>query len=259
MNFSAMKNPSTLERQRGISLIEAIISVGLMAVAITLVIQYQSDESNVDTGRKEAQALQSFQALAAQYFINHRGEIEAAIEASDSSDPLVQKHCVGFIKNIGDELNLTPSDPADRNGSVLWSGTKKTCALDLTLLQHRGVSPVFNVSHNHALGSATTFRHVAVFRREAGSVPDSLSPDTHMLVLAVAEGTGGTSTRLGSGELKNLQGQSRVLGESGGVVPIGHYGNCSADNSKVEVCGQGWRFDLSEWVDDIGSTQAMLP
>lgn len=238
-------------RQRGISLIESIIAVGLMGAAVVLVTQYRSSESSVDTGRKDGQTLQSFQALAAQYFINNRSEIEAAINASSSSDAMVKKHCVGFIENIDGELN-------DQNGKVLWSGTKNTCAFDLTLLQHKGLSPAFNVSHAHPSGGVGTFRHVAVFRREAGPVPDTLSADTQMLVLAVAE-NGGGSVPITSPVIKNFQGQMRVLGESGGVVPVGQYGNCTANSTKVEVCGQGWRFDLSDWVDNMAPIQDLLP
>ena len=258
MKNLTVKPFAPFRRQRGISLIESIIAVGLMGAALVLVTQYRVSETSVDTGRKEGQTLQSFQALAAQYFINNRSEIEAAINASSSSDPEVTKHCVGFIDDIDDDLNLNPPNPADQNGKVLWSGTKNTCAFDLTLLQHKGLSPAFNVSHVHPSGGTGTFRHVAVFRREAGQTPDTLSADTQMLVLAVAE-NGGGSVPITSPVLKNFQGQMRVLGESGGVVPVGLYGDCTANSTKVEVCGQGWRFDLSDWVDDIAPIQDLLP
>lgn len=259
--------------QRGISLIEVILGVAILAVAMLAFVNMQSAQQDIQTGRTKGEELASVQSLFAQYFLTNRSEIMQAMAASAASDANVQKHCVIRVDNLNAAVNpgSTPG-AAGPNGTLAWSGGagindgKKTCAFDLSLLQAKGLWPR-NMSVtivNPETGGAA--RWVAIVKRVRaagpdnvpGNTDDTLGDDAQMLiVLADEDGALAINANAWKRDAtlqRRVLSQSEVLGQSGGFIPVGNIGPCRAVNqsgaNQIQVCGAGWSLDLNDWLDD---------
>lgn len=266
--------------EAGYMMMEILLGIAVLGVAMTGYLLMQAREQEVETGRKRGEELASYQALFVQYFLANRSEMIAAMGAANASDANVQKHCVIKVTNLDAAINPgTVPGSAGPNGTLIWSGGagisdgKKTCAIDLTLLQAKGLWPrgMSVASTNPDTGGQG--RWVAIFRRPRAAGPDGvlgnaddvLSEDAEMLLVFADDdgslsGTQNTIWRKDVNYREKVLAQSGVLGQSGGFIPMGNT-TCAGLSSKVEACGSGWKIDLDSWIDSsqLSVTKAVLP
>ena len=209
-------------------MLETMVSLAIVAAAMAYALQLAQTGDDQAQGRADADALSSFSQLAAQFFISHRAAMEQAMD--DGTD-------AGMFCRVGGAADGS-------GGTVANSSSKKTCALDASLLLVRGAWP--------AGMPLDTFggRYVAIFRRiyDAGG---AATGGTDMLtVLAALDGTL-QAARPDARRLEQLAAAQATLGGMGGVVPAGTLGDCVASRASAsfEVCGNGWRVRLSDFVD----------
>lgn len=272
-------------RQRGISLVETMMGIAIMGVALFGYLQMQAQQQDVQLGRTQGEALASAQALLAQYFIANRSEIMSAIAASSAADANVQKHCVIKVANPNAAVNPgSAPGAAGSNGTLVWSGGaaindgKKTCAFDLSLLQARGMWPagLSVTASNPETGGAGRWAAIVKRPRAAGpdgipgNADDVLGEDAQMLIVFADDdnslGAIAANTWRDNQPLRNRTlAQQEVLGQSGGMVPLGRVGACKAINQSaadaVQACGNGWSVNLSDWIDatQLNALKAVLP
>lgn len=247
----------------GFSIMELMLGIGVLSAIMVMYLSFQMRQQDTQTGVTLGEELASAQALLQQYFLTNRQEIMAAIQATNASDPNVQKHCIVRVANTSAPVNATAG-----NGVVAWSGGatindgKKTCAFDLSLLQAYGLWPrSLTVTRNNpetgGLGRWTAI--VRGVRKPGpdnilGNADDVLGEDAEMLVV-FADDNGNLGTIVADAWRRNEQLQTRVfaqrdaLGQAGGMIPVGAIGVCNATQSSVQACGSGWRVDLSQWLD----------
>lgn len=218
-----MKNHS-----RGLSMVEAMISLAIVASAVAYAMQVAQTGEDQAVGRNNADTLSSFSLLASQFFISNRTAIELAMENGTDAD----KYC---------KLDVA----VDGTGGTLANSTsKKTCAFDATLLLAKGVWP--------ASMPTNTFggRHVAIFRRIYDAGGDPTGAVEALMVLASPDGTLQPATQ-DPRKLDELAASQTTMGGIGGLVPVGILGDCVARRASTtyQACGNGWKVNLSDFID----------
>ena len=140
-------------QQKGNSLLELMLSLGVMAAVTLSVITMNDKAQNKERGRLAADALQSFTQIAAQYFIANRVELEN-IMSGDLA------HAANFCA-----INLSSANP---NGVLAANALKRTCAIDTSLLKAKGLWPESLPINTGANSFVAVFRQLC--HRKRGSV-----------------------------------------------------------------------------------------
>lgn len=249
--------------ERGFSMIEAMIGVAIMSTALIFALRTTDQSNSEQRGQQDAETLSTFQQLAAQYFISNRTAMMAAMISTDASDANVQTHCVVKIPTVTATVNpgTTPGS-AGTNGTLAWSSTKKTCAMDATLLQAKGQWPNLPIDfQDTAMGGQ--WRYVAIFRRVMAPGPDSVlgtaddvATDAADMLTLRMDGDGNLGSAVTAAdwnkdtERKQRTGAAReALGSTGGTMPIGAVGWCTTNKTTTQVCGNGWTINLTDFLD----------
>jgi prepilin-type N-terminal cleavage/methylation domain-containing protein len=224
--------------QRGFNMIEVMIGLALTGIVLAGALTMTMRADDQTAGRNKADALVSFQQLAAQYFIANRTDIEAAM-AGDGAMAAI--HC---------RLNVA----ADGSGGLVTANsTKHTCTFDGTLLRAKGVWP-----SGMSVNSVDNGRYIAIARQiiSTDAVPIPTGADEMLIVHApLANGdvmTSGTVTFSGDAKraIEEIQASMAAMGGSGGYVPPGaDYGSCQYNATTKQVCGTGWAVSLSDFID----------
>lgn len=212
---------------RGFSMVEAMLSMAILAAVLAYAMQLSQTGEDQAVGRNNADALSSFSQLAGQYFLANRTAMEAAMKDGTDAD----KYCKIDVATDG------------TGGTVANSITKHTCAVDATMLRAKGVWPP-------AMTTATTGgRYVGIFRQIYDSGEPTGAVDA-IFVLASADGTLQPATQ-DARRLEEMASGQNSLGGIGGVVPVGRLGDCltSRASATFQVCGNGWKVNLSDFVD----------
>ena len=219
--------------QEGNSLLELMLSLGVMAAISLSVLSMNDKAQNKERGRLAADALQSFTQIAAQYFIANRDALEA-IMAGDLTN--AASFCA---------INLTSADPS---GTLAANALKRTCAIDTSLLKAKGLWPQtipVNTGAN---------RFVAVFRQltsqGVANGADEVLVFTAPLVQGSIQTQGEVQYTASLGQFVELtQASLASLGAMGGFIPPGKdYGTCLYNKQIKEACGQGWKINLSDFL-----------
>ena len=220
-------------QQKGNSLLELMLSLGVMAAVTLSVITMNDKAQNKERGRLAADALQSFTQIAAQYFIANRVELEN-IMSGDLS------HAANFCA-----INLSSASP---NGVLAANALKRTCAIDTSLLKAKGLWPEslpINTGAN---------RFVAVFRQL--TIQNVANGADEVLVFSAPLDQGAIRTQ-GEAPFTASVGQFveqthaslASLGAMGGFIPPGKdYGACLYNDRIKQACGQGWKINLSDFL-----------
>lgn len=249
----AVRLPS---KQRGMSMFEMILGLGIMGATLVFVTTWAMQKGEKDMGRFDAEALSSFQQLATQYFISNHAEIMAAVVAEEATDS-ARRHCVVSVGNAD-----MPVDPDAGNGTLAWSSALKTCAFDATLLAAYRMWPSMVTDYSDT-DTGGEWRYAAIVRRimapgedgVPGTADDTPTGAADMLVVRMdVDGAlpAISPTAWVSDNVRRSRAQeaSAVLGGTGGIVPIGGAGVCEASSDRVEACGNGWKVDLESFLDD---------
>lgn len=242
-------------KQRGMSMFEMILGLGIMGATLAFVTTWTMQKGEKDMGRFDAEALSSFQQLATQYFISNHNEIMSAVVADEVTDA-ARRHCIVSVDNAD-----IPVDPDAGNGMLAWSSTLKTCAFDATLLAAYRMWPSMATDYSDA-DTGGDWRYAAIVRRVmapgedgiSGTIDDTPTGAADMLVVRMdIDGSlpAISSTAWVSDSVRRSRAQeaSAVLGGTGGIVPIGEIGVCEASSDRIEACGNGWKVDLEGFLD----------
>jgi len=252
----------------GFSMIEIMLGLAIMSSVLIFALRMQTSQQAAQDGIRAADTLKTFQQLAAQYFISNQAAMIAAMGASSAGDGNVQAHCVIYVTTPSAVLNPgTTPGASGGNGTLAWSGGatindgKKSCVIDGSLMQAKGVWPS-NLAVTQMDDGAGMWRYAAIFKRVRlpgpdnilGNADDVLGNDVEMLVVRIPES--GTMPTLTSAQwatnralIERTLTAMKAIGQSGGFIPIGSYGACHATKTLLQVCGQGWNIDLSQWID----------
>jgi len=219
--------------ERGWSLLEMIVGLGLLAVVLAGGLSLQKRLADRQLGLHQADQVSNFTQLAVQYFLANRAAMEAKMAglASDAPNPC--------------QINVSlPSGV----GQAAFDAVKHTCAMDASLLLALGLWPS-GVPIDDGVQ-----RWVAIFRQVywAGKATGA----DEVLVLSAALQNGQV---LSHGEvafkgqdasfLEQSQASLSLLGGAGGFVPPGHdVGSCQFNSVLKQVCGKAWAVTLSDFL-----------
>lgn len=228
-----------LKRQRGVTLIEMVLAIGLSILLLTSLSTLLMDAQKEIRATDQAEGLQSFQRAAAEYFLAHRSALLKAMDDGTDGADLCRTH-----------LN------ADGSGGVLGVDlVRHTCRIDASLLKARRMLPATMAETNH-----NGERLIAIFRRlyeDDGDPTDSAD----MIILAILEP--GRSYEASSRRFQTTQSTAALLGASGGYIPDQDRGVCRAvrNSSVYEVCGANWKITLSDYLSEaeIEAFAQLLP
>lgn len=240
--------------QRGMSLIEMILGLGIMGATLVFVTTWGMQKGEKDLGRVDAEALSSFQQLAAQYFISNHTEIMDAVTATEIGDA-ARRHCVLSIADI-----TQPVDPDAGNGTLAVSFDRRTCAFDATLLAAYKMWPSMVIDYNDP-DTGGAWRYAAIIRRVMGPGEDGIAgndddtPTGAADMLVVRMDLDGTLPSIVPAAWKDdhvrrsrVTEARNVLGGTGGMIPVGDTGACEATGDRVEACGNGWKVHLEDFL-----------
>jgi len=229
----SMKSHHISSRSRGFSMMETMISLAIVASAITFAMQLAQTGEDQAAGRTNADALSSFSQLAGQFFISNRIAMEKAMDDGTDAD----EYCKIGVASDG------------TGGTVARSSTKKTCAFDATLLLAKGVWPA-GISTD-AFGG----RYVAIFRKIYDASSQPTGAVEALMVLASPDGTLQPAAQ-DARKLEELAASQTTLGGTGGLIPVGALGDCVASRTSAtyQVCGNGWKVNLSDFIDNAELT-----
>ncbi|CAN7741894.1 type II secretion system GspH family protein [Acidovorax sp. LjRoot118] len=219
--------------QQGNFMIEALLAVlivGMMAAATVPMMQEGRIEQNA---RSAADDMVSFQQAAAQHFISNRSAYETAMKDGTGADKLCK---VGI-------------DPvAGTGGMQANSVTKKTCAVDGSMLKYLLAMPDdMNLKNRYGESWVAIYR--LIYDTETPPAPTGA---VDMLVVSAAV-AGAPAPQVVPDGQRHKEGlaAAAIVGGSGGLVPDADRATCVASKTagKYEVCGNGWRVNLSDFVD----------
>ena len=238
-----MKTSKTSQSgQSGFIMMEIMLGLIVMGLVLAMALNMTMEGEDQAAGRTKAEGLSSFSQLASQYFIANRTAINSAM--TDGTDK--SEYCVININEDG------------TGGTVAQSDTKHTCAFDATLLRAKGVWPA---------GMSTDVmggRHVAIARQIYDTATPPVATGGVDLLIVLASPTGAlTPVKTDTRKTTELISSMTTLGGTGGIVPVGAMGSCKTQRSSstYEICGNGWKVNLSDFIDPTEVTKfgAALP
>lgn len=220
-----------MKSARGFSILEIMVAIALLGSVLAFAMQTTRRGESQATGRSNADALSSFQQIAAQYFISNRTALEAAMDAGTEAGT----KCL---------LNVNADGTG---GTQANSTTKKTCAFDATLLRKMNLWPV-GVSVDAPGGG----RYVAILRRIYDTAAPPVATGAVDMLVVVARPDGAlTAVGPDAQRTEELASSMTTMGGNGGIVPVGNMGACAAvrGSATYQVCGNGWKVNLADFVD----------
>jgi hypothetical protein len=227
-----------MKKQRGSFMFEALLAVlivGMMAAYAVPMMQAGRIQEN---GKSTADSFSSFQQAAAQHFISNRSAYEAAMKDGTNAD----KVCM---------VGVDPVTGA--GGAQANSVTKKTCAIDGSMLKYLKALPA-DLSLKNRYGESW----VAIFRLiyDNQATPAPTGAVDMLVVSAAVAGAAAPQVIPDAERHKENLAAAGLVGGSGGLVPDADRATCVASKTggKYEVCGNGWRVNLSDFVDPTGVT-----
>lgn len=238
---------------RGIAVLEIILAVAAVGAMLSFYLKLADKQLNEQRGRAEVENETTFQQLALQYFTANRTAMIAAMgSATVTAD--VTAHCAVKVTNTANPIVPgTSAGAAGANGTLAWSATKHTCAFDTSFLRAKSIWPT-DVLSSQDPDMGGEWRYAAVFRRTSSGA--TLTENVEMLVVRMdMDGTlpsGLTADHWTKDTARKQAAEAgrKARGSAGGSMPIGNVGWCSSTKSQTEICGNGWKANLSNFIDD---------
>jgi hypothetical protein len=208
----------------------AVALMGLVvSAAMPLIIAGQDEVA----ARSGADDQSSFQQMAAQHFISNRAAYEAAMADGTGAGSLCR-------------VNVNPVDGS--GGSQANSVSLHTCAVDTTMLAYLQALP-----REMRLTNRFGDRWVAIFR-QLYDQQNQPKPNGGVDMLIVSSGLG--LSALGpvtpdDRRHREITTAAAINGGVGGYVPDADRSTCVTSRAleKYEVCGNGWKVNLGDFVD----------
>jgi len=229
------------DKQRGVTLLEALLATAIAALMLGALIQLLSDAQSELRAKNAADQLQNFQRVAAHYFQSNRSQVMQAMENDNTKQ-------AGDYCRVNVKLDGT-------GGQAAFDTKHHTCMIDTSFLQAKRLLPERGANktvHGEKL--------VAIFKRRYDDDKDILTQDVEMLVLTVLDDKAhyvpNKSRFMESTSIANY------MGATGGVLPDRDRGKCKVDKGKnvFEICGNGWKLDLGDFVSSsqLGAFKGLL-
>lgn len=222
-------------RQRGFSMIEMVVAMGLVALFLGGAMRWQALHMQQKMGEKDADKLAQFQYFVSAYFMQNR---EAMLTAMwDGTD--AAKHCV---------VGATAYDSVAETftgGTTAHSATLKTCAIDERFLHYKGF-------WTGEIAGVTEPRYVAIFKRRSDASTDAEA------FIAKMSPSGALSNVSNIDRAMAMQGK---LGSRAGYIPIGTVGPCVSTKTTPQACGASWTVNLADFIDSaqLATVKTVLP
>lgn len=252
------------KNSRGIAVLEIILAVAAVGAMLSFYLKMADKQLNEQRGRSEVENETTFQQLALQYFTANRTSMLAAMGAATATSD-VTSHCVIKVTNTANAVapGTTPGI-AGTNGTLAWSSTKDTCAFDTSFLRAKSIWPT-DVLSSQDPDMGGEWRYAALFRRT--TVSGVLTENVEMLVVRMdMDGvlpSGLTAEKWTKDTARKQAAEAGRIarGSAGGSMPIGSVGWCTSNKTTTEVCGNGWKANLSNFIDDteLATLRAKLP
>jgi len=228
-------------RQRGVTLLEALLATAIAALMMGALIQLLSESQTELRAKNVAEQIQNFQRVAANYFQSNRSQVMQAMENDNSRE--AGQYCRVNVKMDG------------TGGQAAFDTKNHTCMIDASFLQARRMLPERG-THRTVHGE----KLVAIFKRRYDEDNALLTQDVEMLVLTVLE----DNAQYTKNQARFMESSSiaSYMGANGGVLPDRDRGKCKADKAKgvYEICGNGWKLQLEDFVgsNQLGAFKALL-
>lgn len=227
------KMSSARERaQRGFTLLEVLLSLGIAAGLLLYYMQYQAKAASQLKSNQLASSLQDAQKQFTQYLLANRTALTSAMTDGTGASSL----CV---------INANVSTGA---GTTANNTTLHTCAVDFTYLKYLKAVPA-NYGDSNVLGQRWTaiYRLVyADFDNNAGT-PDTTDGSIEMLVVGAQSGLPNQR----SGDASTVALAANLAGYNAGFIPTSQWGNCTYNSTAKTACSSsgGWKADLSKFLN----------
>lgn len=233
---------TTTKHAHGFVLLEIMIGVVILGTVLGFALALQRNNDAAQSGRGSGEQLAAFIQVANTFFVANRSAIDAAMVDGTGAD----QWCKSDVA------------PDGTGGVQTNSPTKHTCAFDASLLIAKGVWPA-------AVAQGTRDgKFVVIFRKSYDTQPTPVATGgvEALFMIASRDGTL-TPASLDADRTEALTTGKSALGAPGGLVPIGDLGSCvaSAGLAQLEVCGNGWKVNLNDFVDapELAVFAAALP
>ena len=217
--------------QSGNMLLESLLAVAIIGMIASAAVPMMKTGRIEESARAIADDMASFQALAAQHFISNRTAYEKAM--ADGTD--ANKLC---------KVGVNPETGA--GGTQANSTTQKTCAIDGLMLKYLMAMPK-DMNLKNRFGESW----VAIFRQvyDKATPPKPTGAVDMLVVSAVVSGTA-DAVLPDPDRYAEVVSAAAVLGGTGGYIPDADRSTCIAERetSKFEVCGNGWRVKLDDFL-----------
>jgi len=228
-------------RQRGISLIESLLALAIAIVMLSALFFLLADGQTELRAKNQAERIQSFQRVAAQYYMGNRSNLLDAMDGDDGGEADV--YCRINVPENGE------------GGQPSHDQARHTCTVDASLLRaHRLLPPSFNDSTPHGE------KLIAVFRRIYDE--DGIATGNVDMIVLTVFADGGQYLRNDRRHAESLS-VAAHLGATGGVLPDRDRGHCKVQRSSgtYQICGNGWHLNLADFLgaEQLDAFAALLP
>jgi len=232
---------NTAEKQRGVTLLEALLATAIAALMMGALVQLLSESQTELRAKNVADQIRDFQRVAAHYFQSNKSQVMQAMENDNNRE--AGQYCRVNVKRDG------------TGGQAAFDTKRHTCMIDASFLQARRMLPERG-AHKTVHGE----KLVAIFKRRYDDDNDLLTQDVEMLVLTVLDDN--AEYVRNKGRFMESSSIANYMGATGGVLADRDRGKCKSDKGKgvFEVCGNGWKLDLGDFVDSrqLGAFRALL-
>lgn len=220
-----------IKRQRGFSMIEAILSVVILSAIVLFFTQTQVQTNRELQSKQTAEAMENFTEIASQYLLQNRAAMLDALKTGAGANTL----CV---------IN---ADPSTGVGTTAFNTTLHTCAVDVSFLKFKKVVPLSYKETNHLKQKWTAIYRLvyADYDNNAATAPTEQG-SVEMLVIGARNGG---EERAASADDALLT--ASITGYTGGYVPNGTWGGCSYSGTDKRACGISgdWEANLAEFLN----------
>lgn len=217
--------------QRGISLVEALLSLAVLASISYYLLLQQASSAKELRGKRVADSMKDFSEVATNYLLSYKdGVIEAGKTGANAAT-----YCV---------INANPSTGV---GTTANNTAKHTCAVDVSFLKFKKVVPPSYPDYNEYRQKWTAIYRVVYLDHDSNAgTPDQ--PDGSVELLVVAATNGGLEKSADNEEIISAGGMS---GFNGGFIPTGTVAGCTFNATTKQACGAGggWKVDLTGFID----------
>jgi type II secretory pathway pseudopilin PulG len=223
-------------RQRGSIMTEVLLASAIMALITAGTLKMIKTGQDDIKAKNLAEQMQSFQQVAAQYYISNSAAMIAAM--TDGTGAATQ--C-----RLGvDPANADPSTTGIQSNE---SVTTHTCAIDASFLKWKKLIP-------------TSFKETNIYNQKMVAIFKLVynaavaTKDVEMLMVGASGATGIANYAPGAiaeTDISRLYTAAEIMGANGGVIPDADRVICKYTATTKQACGTqgGWTADITQFVN----------